>query len=836
MAAAPQWPRPLGLDDQLDDPLVLVDRFKEYYISICHHTADNPTATAPASYVMDVMFQANKVMTLLAKQMSALAARQCVQTESVVDPAQGVREGHPVEHGSDSAETPAACEEIAREGAEDFADNVIGTINDHPWREDDSEGDRDYEDDGCSEMDSEDEHYEYGDFGDISEEFTRSEREQREAESHDGQDGRQQTTLVNAIGEVPKQETEKLPLSTILDTNWDDENSAEDQDYEDDGSSDHDSEEDYYEYGDFDEDEDEERDAVDGERQDGPEGTVHQAVEPSIEQAVPGNIHDTVWGAEDSEGDQDWRDDDSSDRDSEDDYYEYGDFEDDENELQDELQHANEGGQQSGFADEPETGTVATDGHEHCKCADTSCWRDVYDWIPGLVIQEIPVRESTMSWPQPNSPGALHLKIRWSGHHSPYQGWSSQGLTHHEIIEQIHAALADSGLPELKQIRIQSIKPYNLSGDLEVHLATFQNRECLAKSAAQWLPLLKQGHLARITDIYYPNLPVNAEWQMTESPPQPSETCMYLPGLKIRWRSNPPYKAWDSRGLVGSEIREQVYIALRRSGNSELPAIHIPYMEIRSGSGDIDLFFNSYTDRDMLYDDERLWIPFLDQGHLARIVLVHDPKEEPEPKIANAEPCKETAPWPTIETPDEAQSFTIHWNYEPPFREWQVQGLTYIDIKAKLSYALDRIVDPPLQQGFTWSLNLESGPGDISVHFRSGADCKRAIDSIPMWFPHLERSEVARIPGVYNPLRRAKSNAKFSRQSRSPQAESQNKGMDESILTVQDGVSGVEQSGTLEVSPASQTRSERQLERRRTKRRQKRWENKIKKNAEVMAC
>lgn len=835
METASQWPRPSGLDDQVDDPLVLVERFKRHYISICHHTADNPTATAPASYVMDIMFQANKVVTLLAKHMSAMAARQCVEANLAVDRTGAVVCGEsPVR----SEQIPPADVSVVpgtlSEGAGDLADNVIGTIDDYSWRDEDSEGDGDFEDDGTSEMDSEDEYFEFGDFGDINWELSPSGREQREAESRGGQGGGEQITAVQTAEEGPKRDTEEVGLCTILDTNWDGENSAEDQDYEDDGPSDHDSEDDYYEYGDF--DDEEEQDRVDREKQGDPGTPVEQAVETPAEHAVPGNINDTAWGDEDSEADQDWEDNDSSDRDSEDDYYEYGNFEDDA--LEDEVQPANES-VQSVIANGPRAETETEHGHEPSICANRSCWRDVYDWIPGLVIQEIPVRDSTTSLQLPPSPSDQCLKIRWGCAHPPYRDWSAQGLTHHDIIAQLHATLAESGLPELQGIQIQSIKPYNLSGDLEVHLATLQDRESLAEHAGQWLPRLKYGHTTRIPDIYYPERRVNADniSQVRKLPTRSSKGCVGLPGFRIRWRNHSrPHKVQNREEVVLNSIREQIHTALDRSGNPELQGIYAHSLAVGMPLGDIDLFFESYADRDMLYDNESLWVPHLEQGHIARIVLIHDPKEEPEPTIASAEQHTQMAPLPTIELCEVVPPLTIHWNSDPPYRAWEARGLNYEDIKTEISYALGKIIDPSLEPELPWSLDINSESGDINIHFNTAADRAQAVNNVLKWFPLIARSSVARIPGVYNPLRRAKSNAKLSRRSRSPQAESQSKGMDESILTVQDGANGVVKSCTREASPGPQLRGERQLERRRTKRRQKRWENKIRKNSEVLAC
>lgn len=59
------WPNLDLKADQHDGPFELVDKFKGFYQEIFFHTTNHPTASAPADYVMNLMFHANKIITLL---------------------------------------------------------------------------------------------------------------------------------------------------------------------------------------------------------------------------------------------------------------------------------------------------------------------------------------------------------------------------------------------------------------------------------------------------------------------------------------------------------------------------------------------------------------------------------------------------------------------------------------------------------------------------------------------------------------------------------------------------------------------------------------------------
>lgn len=165
---ASQWPKPEDFDGHVD-PFDLVDRFKEHYLLICRYTADNPTATAPASYVMDMMFQANKVVALLAKNLSdATNARfpgpeqPLVANQLVLHDPPAVIQDPPEAKDESYTGGPAAdIEEVADVAQEFSAKDLFG----RDWDEEDSEEDGDWEDQS-SEDDSDDDYYEYGSFGD----------------------------------------------------------------------------------------------------------------------------------------------------------------------------------------------------------------------------------------------------------------------------------------------------------------------------------------------------------------------------------------------------------------------------------------------------------------------------------------------------------------------------------------------------------------------------------------------------------------------------------------------------------------------------------------------
>ena len=62
---ADRWPEPPINANDHDNPFEMIEKFKAHYQDIFLHTAAYPTATASAGYVMELMFQANKVITVL---------------------------------------------------------------------------------------------------------------------------------------------------------------------------------------------------------------------------------------------------------------------------------------------------------------------------------------------------------------------------------------------------------------------------------------------------------------------------------------------------------------------------------------------------------------------------------------------------------------------------------------------------------------------------------------------------------------------------------------------------------------------------------------------------
>lgn len=833
MATAPQWPRPATFDDEVNEPLVLVDRFKQHYLSVCHHTADNPMATAPASYVMDVMFQANKVITLLAKQMNLGAGKQHAEAKKSANTAQvGVQDAPKMERETRAPEGGTRFGRVLDPMALELAGETVGTIYDFKWGDGDSEGDRDWEDDDSSERDSEDEYYEYGDFED-EEEVVNSNHENK---NQSGQGNGIQAGL--GLDAAPGEAAENSPGGTIHDLNWGDQDSNEDPDWQDTDSSVHDSEDEYYEYGDFEEEDEEKPNAAGGEQQADPQVDVDLPVEEAHEAAwdikdAVSDIHDAGWGDEDSEGDQDWEDNGSSDHDSEDDYYEYGDFGDDED-PEDEDQHEGQDGQPNRVDHQLENDTAA-DAKDQEKTHPTPShppgWRDAYDWISSLTDQEIPVHDSKMLSQLPLDPGAPHFMIRWGCVNPPYKGWRSRAIHHDDIINELRDVLAKSSILELREVRPQSVQPYHLSGDLVVHLATHAERTCLFNHAKDWLPRLQQGHSARIPRVYYPGVqPKTENTVFTNAEPTPTiDTSPNLPGLRIRWGNNAaPYKAWNSQMLVYDHVWRHLYSALRDSGHPELPGMQIPFMDVNEHTGDVDVFLNSQTDRDILYDTEGSWVPLLEQGQHARIMFLYDPEkqQQSEPILTTTIQHIETLPFSRATTPDQPPPLKIHWDTDPPYRGLEDTEQARQDLLSLLLKFFDP--SPEATRQFNITINPETGDVDLSL---SDEDYKYALQTIPQWLCLLDRSEGARIPGIYNPLRRAKSRAKNTKK---PRLSSVAGGVQAEASLVADGsVKDGPRSGSP--SSQSQSRSERQLERRRTKRRQRWWERKVQRNAEVLA-
>lgn len=190
---ASQWPKPEGFDGDMD-PFDLVDRFKEHFLSICRYTADNPTAIAPASYVMETMFQANKVVAVLAKNLSD--ANNARFSQPVVEPEPETEQppANPLSlqdrlavlsnmfevKQEEPTEEPSAEVEEADEVAQELSTMDIFGPDLNP---EDSEEDGDWGSES-SEDDSDDDYYEYGSFGDDSEE----EGEEEEDEDSEAQE------------------------------------------------------------------------------------------------------------------------------------------------------------------------------------------------------------------------------------------------------------------------------------------------------------------------------------------------------------------------------------------------------------------------------------------------------------------------------------------------------------------------------------------------------------------------------------------------------------------------------------------------------------------------
>lgn len=61
---ADQWPAPRFRTGGTENIVDLTNQFDSYYRDVFMYTLKNPTATAPAHYVMDMLFHANKIIKL----------------------------------------------------------------------------------------------------------------------------------------------------------------------------------------------------------------------------------------------------------------------------------------------------------------------------------------------------------------------------------------------------------------------------------------------------------------------------------------------------------------------------------------------------------------------------------------------------------------------------------------------------------------------------------------------------------------------------------------------------------------------------------------------------
>lgn len=195
---ASQWPKPEDFDGHVD-LFDLVDRFKEQYMLICRYTADNPSATASAKYVMDMMFQANKVVALLAKNLSDVTnahfpgpEQPPVADQLVLHESPAVTQDPPEAKHESYTEGPATDVGEVADVAQEFS---VKDLFSRDWAEENSEEDGDWEGQS-SEDDSDDDYYEYGSFGDDGDDEEEDEdsveREREDQDEAEEQDDKQQ--------------------------------------------------------------------------------------------------------------------------------------------------------------------------------------------------------------------------------------------------------------------------------------------------------------------------------------------------------------------------------------------------------------------------------------------------------------------------------------------------------------------------------------------------------------------------------------------------------------------------------------------------------------------
>lgn len=129
---ADRWPEPPIKAGNDDGPFELAEKFKAHYQEIFHHTASYPTATASASYVMDLMFQANKVITMMRNQYLADTASPTIKQDDDNGPPDVImREAMPESHTAEPREDVALAGGGLREdGASDVSSYHTGNSAD----------------------------------------------------------------------------------------------------------------------------------------------------------------------------------------------------------------------------------------------------------------------------------------------------------------------------------------------------------------------------------------------------------------------------------------------------------------------------------------------------------------------------------------------------------------------------------------------------------------------------------------------------------------------------------------------------------------------------------
>ncbi|KAJ5587105.1 uncharacterized protein N7459_002870 [Penicillium hispanicum] len=446
-----RWPEPPIKAGNDDSPFELAEKFKAHYQEIFHHTASYPTATASASYVMDLMFQANKVITMMRNQYIADTASPTInQDDDNGAPEVTMREATPESCTAEPRADAAPAGGRAREGNPgDVSSYHTGASAD--WGTSSDKRNPVAEVSKCPDNGNS------GDDNDLREVVMRE--------------------------PTPEQNPTEPKAGAILAGDLLPEDSSDDDsDYDPEDDSDGSYSSDEYDYSDEDL-ESTDNDHGNGEEaalDDGIDDGAHEsanddAIDTAVDEVVEDVVEEAVTNAADGVAQDHYVDDFTTSED-----------------------------------DSDETDSDETQPDEAPSASPR--WQAVYDWVPGSV-EPVPQQHVEAS-PQRAYERHKIIRIRWSCQNPPYKTRKGLKYTKRDVVDMLRLAITKRGNPELTKIDFQDVRVYSRSGDVDMILDTLEKRLTLLQYAHEWFPFLVQSDAARIPGYYNPQHPNKADTYM----------------------------------------------------------------------------------------------------------------------------------------------------------------------------------------------------------------------------------------------------------------------------------------------------------------------------------
>jgi hypothetical protein len=196
------------------------------------------------------------------------------------------------------------------------------------------------------------------------------------------------------------------------------------------------------------------------------------------------------------------------------------------------------------------------------------------------------------------------LRICWKGSRSPYKDWDSDRAVH-SISQLITSALQSSRRPSLTQMKIHYIEHRPELGDIIIYPNSHSERKELIKYAHSWIPNLEDGDSAWLPGFYH----TDTNGKPT---PKPFDDVHFQPSSLLGIACCPfyitlPMTAWKEQGMSQSEMRDRIGTALKQSGDPEVAAVKISGVVHQGETGLLHVHLNSIEDRDLLQRNIHKW-------------------------------------------------------------------------------------------------------------------------------------------------------------------------------------------------------------------------------------